>query len=133
MGPVGPPYTPGMTDPQQSLPRRDFLAIWKVIEKLVVSTDRIAGVHEFLQDDEDGEIVIDHETRREHDRALAEYLEELSPELMEVRNLLLEHLALGGDEAEHLTRNVIQYWRPDRPTIDYDGEGVEGASQTLRD
>jgi hypothetical protein len=122
-----------MTDPQQSLPRRDLLAIWKVIEKLVVSTDRIAGAHEFLQEDDDGETVIDDEVQREHDRALAEYLEELSPEFMEARNLLLEHLALDGDEAEHLTRNVIQYWRPDRPTIDYDGDEQEGARQTLRD
>ena len=46
--------------------------------------------------------------------------------LIEVRNLLLEHLQLTEEEALHLTRSVIQYWAPSRPTIDYDGDQLEG-------
>jgi hypothetical protein len=120
-----------MSNPELAIPRRDLLAVWKVIEKLVVSTDRIAGAHEFLVENDEGETVVDEELQREHDRTLAEYLEELTPELLEARNALLERLDLDADEAVHLTRNVIQYWSANRPTIDYDGDRLEGPDITL--
>jgi hypothetical protein len=123
----GSPASGGALDSDREvvLPRRELLAMWKAIEKLVVSADRIGGAHEYAQEGESGETIVDEEMRAAHDRALAEYLEELGAELIEARNALLEHLDLTSEEAEHLTRNVIQYWSASRPSFDYDGDELE--------
>ena len=112
-------------DRQLTVSRRQLLTVWKVIEKLVVSADRIAGAYEYQREGGTGEAIIDVELRQEHDRALCEYLDELAGELVDARNTLIEHLDLEPDEADHLTRNVIQYWTPDRPTFDYEGESLK--------
>lgn len=113
----------GDTRPEPvSIPRHDLLAVWKVIEKLVVSADRIAGAYEFQDEDSYGNKVIDDEMRQRYQSVLTEYLEELTPEFLEARNTLLEYLDLDDEDANHLTSNVIQYWSGGRPTIDYDGE-----------
>ena len=114
-----------------TLSRRDVLMVWKVIEKLVVSADRIAGAYEFGGDGVAGDGRIDLELQQEHDRAFAEYFRDLAPHLLEARNALLDVLDLDAEEAVHLTNNVIQYWRPDRPKIDYDGDELEGPDISL--